>query len=514
MAEKFYITTPIYYVNDKPHIGHAYTTLSCDILARFKRLDGFDVMFLTGTDEHGQKVQAAAEKAGITPQEFTDGVSQNFRDLTKAMNFSNDQFIRTTEKRHYDSSQAIWSKLLENGFITLDKYAGWYSVRDEAFYAESELVNGKAPTGAEVEWVEEPSYFFKLSEFEDKLLAFYEENPDFIAPESRRNEIMSFVKGGLRDLSISRTTFNWGVPVPGDKAHVMYVWLDALTNYLTALNWQEGSPEYSAFWPANIHMVGKDILRFHAVYWPAFLMAANLPLPQRVFAHGWWTNEGEKISKSLGNVIDPLALVEEFGLDQTRYFLMREVPFGRDGDFSRNAMIGRINSDLANDLGNLTQRTLSIIAKNCEGKMPALPTELQADDKALIEEAEQLLGHLRICFDRQAFHEGLRMVWEVISNANKYIDAQAPWSLKKTDPKRMGEVLAVIVEVLRKVGILIQPVMPQSTQFLLDQLGVADDMRQFKAVADITNAVPEGTFIDKPQPVFPRFIAQEEEERG
>ncbi|MGB1441542.1 MAG: methionine--tRNA ligase, partial [Candidatus Puniceispirillaceae bacterium] len=453
MSKRFYITTPIYYVNDKPHIGHAYTTLACDAMARFKRLDGYDVMFLTGTDEHGQKVQAAAEKAGISPQAFTDKVSQNFRDLTTRMNFSNDQFIRTTEKRHYESSQKIWNTLLENGFITLGKYAGWYSVRDEAFYAEAELVNGKAPTGAEVEWVEEPSYFFTLSAFEDKLLAHYEANPDFIAPESRRNEILSFVKGGLKDLSISRTTFDWGVPVPEDEAHVMYVWLDALTNYLTALNWHEGDALYERYWPCDIHMVGKDILRFHAVYWPAFLMAAGLPLPARVFAHGWWTNEGEKISKSIGNVIDPVTLIDEFGLDQTRYFLLREVPFGRDGDFSRLAMINRINGDLANDLGNLAQRTLSIISKNCDGVMPELPSTPTTEDAALLSSADALLERTRQAFDKQAFHEGLRQIWQVISDANKYIDAQAPWALKKTDPERMGEVLAVIIEVVRQVAI-------------------------------------------------------------
>ena len=449
MSKRFYITTPIYYVNDKPHIGHAYTTLACDVMARFKRLDGYDVMFLTGTDEHGQKVQAAAEKAGISPQAFTDKVSQNFRDLTTRMNFSNDQFIRTTEKRHYESSQKIWNTLLENGFITLGKYAGWYSVRDEAFYAEAELVDGKAPTGAEVEWVEEPSYFFTLSAFENKLLAHYEANPDFIAPESRRNEILSFVKGGLKDLSISRTTFDWGVPVPEDEAHVMYVWLDALTNYLTALNWHEGDALYERYWPCDIHMVGKDILRFHAVYWPAFLMAAGLPLPARVFAHGWWTNEGEKISKSIGNVIDPVTLIDEFGLDQTRYFLLREVPFGRDGDFSRLAMINRINGDLANDLGNLAQRTLSIISKNCDGVMPELPSSPTTEDATLLSSADALLERTRQAFDKQAFHEGLRQIWQVISDANKYIDAQAPWALKKTDPERMGEVLAVIIEVVR-----------------------------------------------------------------
>ena len=504
MSNRFYITTPIYYVNDKPHIGHAYTTLACDAMARFKRLDGYDVMFLTGTDEHGQKVQAAAEKAGISPKEFTDKVSQNFRDLTAKMNFSNDQFIRTTEQRHYASSQKIWNELLSNGFITLGKYAGWYSVRDEAFYAEAELVNGKAPTGAEVEWVEEPSYFFKLSAFEDKLLAHYEANPDFIAPESRRNEILSFVKGGLRDLSISRTTFDWGVPVPDDEKHVMYVWLDALTNYITALNWHEGDSLFERYWPCDIHMVGKDILRFHTVYWPAFLMAANLPLPKRVFAHGWWTNEGEKISKSVGNVIDPLALIDEFGLDQTRYFLLREVPFGRDGDFSRTAMINRINGDLANDLGNLAQRTLSIIAKNCDGVMPALPETPTQDDSALLASADNLLDATRQAFDKQAFHDALRQIWQVISDANKYIDAQAPWALKKTDPARMGEVLAVIMETVRQVAILVQPVIPHSAANLLDQLKIPENERDFTRVGGFRPV--SGRVIDKPMPVFPRFI--------
>ena len=338
MSQSYYITTPIYYVNDKPHIGHAYTTLACDVMARFKRLDGYDVTFLTGTDEHGQKVEKAAEAAGLTPQHFTDQVSQNFRDLTKTMDFSNDDFIRTTEERHRAACQRIWAILQDNGNIRLGKYEGWYSVRDETFFAETELVDGMAPTGAPVEWVEEPSYFFNLSAWQDKLLAFYDKNPRFVGPESRFNEVKSFVKSGLRDLSISRASFKWGVPVPGDDNHVMYVWLDALTNYLTAAGWPEDGPagdrkKYSWLWPADLHMVGKDILRFHAVYWPAFLMAADLPLPKRVYAHGWWTNDGQKISKSLGNAIDPNQLAETYGLDQTRYFLMREVPFGNDGDF-------------------------------------------------------------------------------------------------------------------------------------------------------------------------------------
>ena len=510
MSPTYYLTTPIYYVNDKPHIGHAYTTLACDVLARFKRLDGYNVMFLTGTDEHGQKVQDAAEKAGVAPQSFTDTVSQNFRDLTSAMNFSNDQFIRTTEPRHYESCRHIWNMLLEKGHIRLDKYAGWYSVRDEAFFTETELVDGKAPTGAPVEWVEEPSYFFALSEWQQPLLDYYEAHPDFIAPAGRLNEIRSFVKGGLKDLSISRTTFDWGVPVPNDDDHVMYVWLDALTNYLTALDWQNDGADYSTYWPCDLHMVGKDILRFHAVYWPAFLMASGLPLPKRVFAHGWWTNEGEKISKSIGNVIDPLALIDKYGLDQTRYFLLREVPFGRDGDFSETAMIARTNSDLANDLGNLSQRTLSLVVKNCDGIMPALPADISGDDAELLATADGLLEKVRAEFDQQAFHEGLRLIWDVIAAANRYIDTQAPWALKKTDINRMGEVLAVIVETIRQIAILVQPVMPQSAAKLLDQLMVPDDARGFEHIAGRAR-LTSGIAIEKPQGVFPRYQVPEGE---
>ena len=363
--QSYYLTTPIYYVNDKPHIGHAYTTLACDALARFKRLDGYDVMFLTGTDEHGQKVQKSAEAKGVEPKAFTDEVSQNFRDLTKVLDFTNDDFIRTTEPRHYAACQQLWNTLIENGDIYLGSYSGWYAVRDEAFYAESEIKDGKAPTGAPVEWVEEPSYFFRLSAYQDKLLEHYDANPDFVAPKSRFNEVKSFVKGGLLDLSVSRASFSWGVPVPGDEDHVMYVWLDALTNYMTAAGYAQegGEVDYAKRWPADLHMVGKDILRFHAVYWPAFLMAANLELPKRVYAHGWWTNEGQKISKSLGNVIDPIEIADKYGLDQMRYFMLREVPFGNDGDFSHQAMVHRMNGDLANDLGNLCQRVLSMIFK-------------------------------------------------------------------------------------------------------------------------------------------------------
>lgn len=505
MKPRFYVTTPIYYVNDAPHIGHAYTTTACDVLARFKRLDGYDVHFLTGTDEHGQKVEKAALDAGIDPQAFTDKVSQNFRDLAGTMNFSNDDFIRTTEERHRKSCQRLWDVLKEKGHIYLDKYAGWYSVRDEAYFAESELIDGNAPTGAPVEWVEEPSYFFDLSKWQEPLLKFYEENPDFIAPKSRRNEVLSFVKGGLLDLSVSRTSFKWGVPVPGDEEHIFYVWLDALTNYITAVGYpDEGSESYQRMWPADLHMVGKDILRFHAVYWPAFLMAAGLEPPKRVFAHGWWTNEGQKISKSLGNIIDPIKLIETYGLDQVRYFLLREVPFGNDGDFSHQSMINRMNSDLANDFGNLAQRVLSMIAKNCDGKVPTSGAFSDADN-ALLGQAHGLLAAVRAEMDVQAFHKALEAIWSLVGEANRYVDDQAPWALKKTNPDRMQTVLYVLAEVIRHAAILAQPVMPDAMATMLDQLSLGADQRGFDQLGP-DGALVAGTDLPKPQGVFPRYV--------
>lgn len=507
---RFYVTTPIYYVNDKPHIGHAYTTLACDVLARFKRLDGHDVHFLTGTDEHGQKVQQAAEAAGIDPLTFCDGVSRNFRDLAVTLGCSNDDFIRTTEPRHHAAVTALWQRLRETGDIYLGEYEGWYSVRDEAFWLESELTDGPngtklAPTGAPVELTREPSYFFKLSAWGEKLLAFYEQNPDFIGPSSRRNEVISFVKGGLRDLSVSRTSVSWGIPVPGDPKHTIYVWLDALTNYMSAVGYPDTTTEnYQRFWPANLHMVGKDIVRFHAVYWPAFLLAAGLAPPQRVFAHGWWTNEGQKISKSLGNVIDPLELVTTYGLDQVRYFLMREVPFGQDGDFSRKALIQRINGDLANDLGNLAQRSLSMIAKNLDGVMPT-PGALDAEDTALLARLDGLLAEQRRAYDMQEFHIGLSGLWAAIGAANSYFTAQAPWALKKTDPARMATVLYVTAEAIRQAAILVQPLMPTSANLLLDQLGVAAEARGFAQLGAAGRLLP-GTVLPAPQGVFPRWV--------
>ena len=512
-AKAYYITTPIYYVNDKPHIGHAYTTLACDVIARFMRLDGRDVMFMTGTDEHGQKVEKSAQEAGMEPLAFCDGVSQNFRDLTPLMNFSNDGFIRTTEDRHTKASQAIWQAMAASGDIYLDSYAGWYSVRDEAYYAEDELHDGGngeklSPFGAPVEWVEEPSYFFRLSQWQDRLLAYYDEDPNRVLPQSRRNEVISFVKSGLRDLSISRTSFKWGVPVPGDDAHIMYVWVDALTNYLTAVGYPDTEAQsFKTYWPADVHMVGKDILRFHAVYWPAFLMSAGLAPPRRIFAHGWWTVEGQKMSKSLGNFIPPQQIVDQYGLDQARYFLMRELPFGNDGNFSHTAMVNRINSDLANDFGNLAQRVLSMINKNCGSEVPT-PGALSIDDAGLLRAARGLLEKLRGAMDEQAIHLALAALWEVVGEANRYVDAQAPWALKKTEPARMATVLYVLAEVIRHLAILAQPVVPGAAGMMLDQLAVPDSQRGFAALGDGAPLEP-GTALPKPQGVYPRYAGPE-----
>ena len=502
MTNNYYITTPIYYVNDKPHLGHAYTSVACDAIARYMRLDGMDVKFLTGTDEHGQKVEKSAEKAGIPPQAFVDEVSEHFREMGRVLNLTNDDFIRTTEPRHIEAAQEMWKRLEAAGDIYLGGYAGWYATRDEAFYQESELVNGKAPTGAEVEWVEEPSYFFRLSKYQQPLLDFYETNPDFIMPEARRNEVLSFVRGGLKDLSISRTTFKWGVPVPGDENHIMYVWLDALTNYWTAADGK---------WPADLHMVGKDILRFHTVYWPAFLMSAKLKTPERVFAHGWWTIEGEKMSKSLGNVVAPAHLIEKYGLDQTRYFLLREVPFGSDGNFSREAMFNRINADLANNIGNLAQRTLSMIAKNCESMVPELDTQsILPQDATLMNlvrvTSESTHTAAREQMQKCKFGEVMGAILQMSGAANEYIDREAPWTLKKTDPARMQSVLFYLAESVRCIAIMLQPFTPDAAAKLLDQLAVPQDQRLFKHLSP-EFALKPGASLPKPEGVFPRLIA-------
>lgn len=502
MTSTSYITTPIYYVNDKPHIGHAYSTLAADVLARWRRMQGKDVFFLTGTDEHGQKVEKAAADAGMDPQAFTDQVSGTFRALAQDMGYSITDFIRTTEPRHKRACQVLWEKLAANGEIYLGHYEGWYAVRDEAFYGPDELTERDgvkyAPSGAPVEWVREPSYFFRLSAWQDRLLAFYEANPDFILPASRRNEVMAFVKSGLGDLSISRTSFTWGVKVPGDEAHVMYVWLDALTNYITAAGYPDDPEAFAKWWPAELHIVGKDILRFHAIYWPAFLMAAGIAPPKRVFAHGWWTVEGQKISKSLGNAIDPRGLVEEFGLDAVRYFLLREVPFGQDGDFSRAALVNRLNGELANALGNLANRTLSLIQRNCEATLPA-PAETAPGDVALRGLVAALPATVGGHLDRQEYHLALEAVMALAREANGYITVEAPWALKKTDPVRMAVVLRHLHDTLRALATVLQPFMPDTMAKLLAQLGVPEAARGLEHLAE---PLPAGLALPPPEPLF------------
>lgn len=514
--KNFYVTTPIYYVNDKPHIGHAYTTIACDALARFKRLDGFDVKFLTGTDEHGLKVMQAAEKAGVSPQELTDRVSVNFREMNEVLDITNDQFIRTTDPEHKKSVQAIWKKMQDAGDIYLGKYSGWYATRDEAFYGEDELTTGEdgkkyGPFGVPVEWVEEESYFFKLSAWQDKLLAFYDANPDFIQPANRRNEVVSFVKSGLRDLSVSRTTFDWGVKVPDDEKHIMYVWVDALTNYISALGYpDENANAFQTYWPADVHVMGKDILRFHAVYWPAFLMSAGLKPPKCVFAHGWWTVEGQKMSKSLGNALSPHDLIERFGVDQVRYALLREVTFGQDGDFSQSNIVARINAELSNNIGNLVQRSLSMIAKNCDGKVPQ-PGDFNETDNALLESAgTALLDKLRTSFDKLQFNRAIEDIVAVATAANVYIDEQAPWTLKKTDMQRMQTVLYVLAEVSRNLAIALQPFVPSASTKILDQLAVSSAERDFLAIGE-KHALKAGGELPKPEGAFPRLQLDEEQ---
>src|SRR5215467_5853101 len=501
----FFIKTPIYYVNDTPHLGHAYTTVACDALARFMRLDGRRVKFLTGTDEHGQKVEQSARLAGISAQQFTDRISGAFRDMTRLLNISNDDFIRTTEPRHVRGVEALWQELEKRGEIYLGRFAGWYAVRDEAFYAESELVDGPggkklAPTGADVEWLEEENYFFRLSAWQDRLLAWYDANPDAVAPRSRRNEVISFVKSGLNDLSVSRTSFSWGVPVPGHPGHVVYVWVDALINYITALGYPDTGGEYATFWPADLHMVGKDIVRFHSVYWPAFLMAAGLEPPRRVFAHGWWTVEGEKMSKSLGNFIPPQQLVEAYGVDPVRYFMLRELPFGSDGDFSHRAVVGRLNGDLANDFGNLAQRVLVMINRECSARVPE-PDALSAADSALLDLAHGLLATVRGYVSEQAFHMALEAIWRVVAEANRYVDEQAPWVLRRSDPMRMKTVLYTLAETIRHLAILVQPFVPGAAAKLLDQLAVPEAVRSF-AATESAPLIP-GTPLPVPEGIFP-----------
>ena len=509
----FYITTAIHYPNGAPHIGHAYENIATDAMARFKRLDGYQVFFLTGTDEHGLKMAQTAAKQAITPAELAEKNSARFRDLAKTLNCANTDFIRTSEPRHHKAAKAIWQRMAENGDIYSDHYAGWYSVRDEAFYdeAETELRDDGlryGPQNTPVEWTEEETYFFRLSAYQDRLLAHYEANPDFIGPSARRNEVVSFVAGGLKDLSISRTTFNWGVPVPNAPGHIMYVWVDALTNYLTGVGYPDtDNPAFKTFWPADLHVIGKDIVRFHAVYWPAFLMSAGLALPRRIYAHGFIFNKGEKMSKSLGNVIDPFQLVAHYGVDQMRYFLLREVPFGQDGNYSHDGIVNRTNADLANDLGNLAQRSLSMIAKNCAGALPE-PGAFSAEDEAMLAMADAALEKVREAFDHQALHRGIEAIWDVVAEANRYFTAQEPWVLRKSDAARMGTVLYVTAEVIRQTAILAQPIMPGSCARLLDALSLPEEARNFATLGAAGRLAP-GTNIPKPTPVFPKYVAED-----
>ena len=515
MSEPFYVTTAIAYPNGAPHIGHAYEYVATDAIARFKRLDGFDVRYLTGTDEHGLKMAQTAAAEGIPTAELARRNSDAFQAMQEKLGISFDRFIRTTDPDHVEASIAIWHAMNANGDIYLDSYSGWYSVRDERFFNDDELeeladgTRVATETGTPVTWTEEQTYFFRLSAYAERLLAHYEAHPEFIGPDVRRNEIVSFVTGGLRDLSISRTTFDWGVQVPDHPDHVMYVWVDALTNYLTGAGYPDTSSEaYRRYWPADLHMIGKDIIRFHAVYWPAFLMSAGLALPKRVFAHGFLFNSGEKMSKSVGNVVDPAALVDAFGLDQVRYFLLREVPFGQDGSYSEDGIISRINTDLANELGNLAQRSLSMVGKNLDGVVPE-PGPLTDDDTAMLALADGLLDKVRAHFEVQAMHLALEAIWLMLGAANRYFSAQEPWVLRKSeaeaDQDRFRTTLYTTMEVVRIAALLVQPVMPDSAGKLLDLLGQPADARQFTAVA--TRIAP-GTALPIPQGVFPRYQAE------
>jgi methionyl-tRNA synthetase len=505
----FYITTAIAYPNGAPHIGHAYEAIATDALARFQRLDGKDVFFLTGTDEHGLKMIQTAEAEKLAPMEVATRNAQRFKEMDRRLNISFDRFIRTTEEQHHRSSQEIWKRMADNGDIYLDSYAGWYSVRDEAYYAEDETTLGednvrRGPQGTPVDWVEEKSYFFRLSAYQDRLLTLYEAQPDFVGPDTRKNEVVSFVKSGLRDLSISRTTFDWGVKVPGNPEHVMYVWVDALTNYITGVGFPDEGDKDWHYWPADVHIIGKDIIRFHAVYWPAFLMSAGIPVQKRVYAHGFLFNRGEKMSKSVGNVVDPFNLADQYGVDQVRYFFLREVPFGQDGSYNHEAIVARINADLANDLGNLAQRSLSMIAKQCQGVLPE-PGEFSDNDKAILAQADGMIALARHAMATQQIHQALNAVWAVVAEANRYFAGEAPWALAKTDPRRQATVLYVTAEVVRQIAILAQPAMPQASGKMLDILGIPDELNS-RNFAALSTRIKPGVVLPLPAPVFPRYI--------
>ncbi|WP_066778575.1 methionine--tRNA ligase [Sphingomonas sp. CCH5-D11] len=508
MGDPFYITTAISYPNGKPHIGHAYEAIAADAIARFQRQCGRDVRFQTGTDEHGLKMVQTARDRGVPVEDLAAEMSSHFRAMCDGLNISYDRFIRTTDADHYRASQAIWKAMEAAGDLYLDRYEGWYSVRDEAFYDEKELVDGEggaklSPQGTPVTWTAEETWFFRLSKYQQPLLDLYQANPDFIRPESRRNEIMRFVEGGLSDLSVSRTSFDWGVPVPGSPGHVMYVWVDALTNYLTGSGYPEAEMRH---WPADLHLIGKDIVRFHAVYWPAFLMSAQLPLPRSVFGHGFVLHRGEKMSKSLGNVVDPADLVSAFGVDPLRYFLLREVSFGQDGSYSAEAIVTRVNAELANSFGNLAQRTLSFVAKN----LGTLPEAGRADeaDGVLMEEVFVAAAGLKAAFGDLMLSQGIEAWMRGVFACNQYIDAQAPWSLRKTDPERMNAVLRTLIRAIRILAIAILPVVPSGAAAILDQLGVAENERDHAAIDDdgwYARRAEGRAPLLPPTPAFPRL---------
>ncbi len=505
MADPYYITTAISYPNGRPHIGHAYEAIAADAIARYHRQDGRDVRFQTGTDEHGLKMVQTARDRGVETRALADEMSGYFKAMDDRLNISYDRFIRTVDADHHAASQAIWEKMAAAGDLYLDRYEGWYSVRDEAFYDEKELVDGDggaklSPQGTPVEWTAEETWFFRLSKYQQPLLDLYAANPDFIAPEARRNEVLRFVEGGLNDLSVSRTSFDWGVKVPGGEGHVMYVWLDALTNYLTGIGYPDMTGPLAKYWPADLHLIGKDIVRFHAVYWPAFLMSANIPLPKQVFGHGFLLNRGEKMSKSVGNVTDPIELVDRFGVDPLRYFLLREVSFGQDGSYSEEAIVTRCNADLANNLGNLAQRCLSIIAKNGA----AVPEAGEATDaeEALVESVRAAEAGMRAAMADLALHAALDAIWSAARDANQYFADQAPWSVRKTDPARADTILYYAAEAVRRIAIMARWAIPQSADALLDLLGQGADVRNFDA---LNRPIAAGTPLPAPSGVFPRL---------
>ncbi len=519
MSEPFYITTAIAYPNGRPHIGHAYEFVATDAIARFQRAMGRDVCFLTGTDEHGLKMVKTAREAGVETIALADEMSSYFRNMCDKLNISIDHFKRTSALEHHRASQALWERMVANGDMYLDRYEGWYSVRDEAFYDEKELSEGDggikvSPQGTPVEWTTEETWFFKLSKYQDRLLALYDEQPTFIRPDSRRNETLRFVEGGLSDLSVSRTSFDWGVKVPGSDGHVMYVWVDALTTYISGIGFPDDTPEWQKYWPANVHIIGKDIVRFHAVYWPAFLMSAGLPLPKQIFGHGFLlARGGEKMSKSAGNVIDPIELVERYGVDQLRYFFLREVSFGQDGSWSEEAIVSRCNAELANSFGNLAQRTLSQIFKNCGGKLPPHGT-LTADDTALLFQINDATTQkIPTAFSDLALSSAIELWIQSVFACNAYIDAQAPWALKKTDFARMETVLAVLYRCIAQLAVAISPVIPASTEKLLEQMGIDPSQRNYSGMTvDYYQALAESDFcLKQPQGLFPRLEMPAEE---